>query len=570
MRSVRRPFSSSYLADDDGARAFLPLDFRVARDRIGKARAAAERARALSPALAASLRVQNGRLPASGARADNLEALVSGRAAVVATGQQVGLFLGPLYGFYKAATAVVVARVMEAESGVRCVPLFWLQTEDHDYAEIAAATVADDGGSPVTLALAPERDAEARVSIAHRRLGDEASDLVEKLAALLGAGDPARHAIDLLRAHYRPGRPLADAFAGAMAALFGEEGLLFLDPRVAPVARLAAPIYRRALETAATIETTLAERRAALDAAGFAEQIPARAGCALVFHHLNDATGPRFRLKRPSAGAPPGRGGGGGEGGGDAGWCLAGADERVSEAEIARLLADDPLRFSTSALLRPIVQDSILPVAAYVGGPAEISYFAELAPLHPHFDLPPPLIVPRARFRVIDGRCRRLLRELDIVPDDLARPSHELRARVTPRERARRPAENDADPAALIRRVTDEITPAVNDIAAAIASADPADRNLVRAAERTRATVAHALRRLTDRYARKLAERDQAAIRRLDRLRAALLPGGVPQERVYAWPSFAGRIGPGPFKRLVLERLEAVGPFGASVHDLDA
>ena len=295
---MRGPFSSSFLAGDATARGFLPLDFRAGGDRVSQARLAAERARAIAPALAAELREQQARLPPSPARAANLEALAGGRAAVVVTGQQVGLFLGPLYSFYKAASAVAVARALEAESGVRCVPLFWLQTEDHDYAEIASATVAASDGAPVRLALADEATDEARVSLAHRCLGAEVGALIDRLAELLLPSDAAQETVALLRASYVAGRPIAAAFAQLMATLFADEGLLFLDPRVGTVARLAAPIYGHALETAASIETCLDGRRAALEAAGFAEQIPARPGCALVFHHRGSARGRRRRSRR--------------------------------------------------------------------------------------------------------------------------------------------------------------------------------------------------------------------------------------------------------------------------------
>src|SRR4051812_13263998 len=168
MRSVPRPFSSSYLAGEEIVRRFIPLDFRSGADRIGPTRTAPERH--VAPALLSVLRDQQTALPVSRARTQNLEALADGGTAVVATGQQVGLFLGPLYGFYKAASAIAVARALAAESGVRCVPLFWLQTEDHDYAEIASATVAGSGGAPLTRSLPAETAAATRVSIAHRQL----------------------------------------------------------------------------------------------------------------------------------------------------------------------------------------------------------------------------------------------------------------------------------------------------------------------------------------------------------------------------------------------------------------
>src|SRR5438067_6713259 len=184
MPSVPRGFESSYLAGEAISRTFIPLDFRSGADRRRRTRAAAER-RADS-SLLAELREQQAALGLSPARAAHLEALAAGGTAVVVTGQQVGLFLGPLYGFYKAASAVAIARALSAEAGVRCVPLFWLQTEDHDFAEIAGATIASADGMPVRLALADEPAGQRRASIAHRTLGAEINPLLDTLAELLG------------------------------------------------------------------------------------------------------------------------------------------------------------------------------------------------------------------------------------------------------------------------------------------------------------------------------------------------------------------------------------------------
>jgi bacillithiol biosynthesis cysteine-adding enzyme BshC len=545
MLSVPRPFSSSYLAGEEIARRFIALDFRSGPDRVARTRAAA--ARRISPGLVAVLREQQAALPASRARTHNLEALAAGGTAVVASGQQVGLFLGPLYGFYKAASAIAVARALEAESGVRCVPLFWLQTEDHDFAEIASATVAGGGGAPVRLSLPDEPPAEARISIAHRRLPPEVGALLDTLAELLGAGPAAKETLALLRAHYTVGRPIAQAFAGVLAALFADEGLLIFDPREARVAALAAPLYREALDAAPTLGQRLEEQGAALAEAGFERQIPLRPGCALVFAHLGSAHGPRFRMERTGTSA----------------WRLSGADGAFSAQEIADALAQDPLRFSTSALLRPIVQDTLLPTAAYVGGPAEVSYFAQTGPLYQHFRLAMPLIVPRGRFRCLDVHTRRRLTELGLVADDVVRPQAELLARLPQTASPELPR-----PADLAARVAAEIAPAVEQIAAAASALDPKDRNLARAAKRTQAHVARALARLTGRYARKLAEREGVALGRLARVQNALAPGGVPQERAYAWPSLAGRLGPAALKALVFGRLAAVGPFTTALQDL--
>ncbi|MEA2699942.1 MAG: bacillithiol synthase [Myxococcales bacterium] len=545
--SVRRPFSSSYLAGEAAARAFIRADFRDAGERKAAARRAA--ARMAAPGLVAALRDQDARLPESAARRRNLERLAAGGTAVVATGQQVGLFLGPLYSFYKAASAVAVARAIEGETGIPCVPLFWLQTEDHDFAEIAGCTVAGAGvdAAPARLSL---RLDSARCSIAHRVLGDEVGELVDALGDALPPGPAADETVALLRAHYVTGRPVAAAFAGLLATLFADEGLLILDPRDARVAAEAVPTYRRTLETTADLEQCLAARRAQLDHAGFGEQITLRPNCSLLFFHPQGATGPRFRLQRPPSAA-------------DRPWTLAGDQKSLalSPDEVTQTLQSEPLRFSTSALLRPIVQDTLLPTVAYVGGPGEINYFAQMAPLYDHFGLTPPLVVPRGRFRVIDAGARRLLRQLGLAPDDVGRP----RAALADRLPLQRPP-GAPDPAQLRKRVAEQLTPLVEELITSTLAAGPSQ---VRAADRTRASVAHALRRLVDRYEYTLVERDTVTSGRLERLQAALCPEGVPQERFYSWPSLAGRYGWRPLKTLVLERLQSAGPFSTDLQDIE-
>jgi bacillithiol biosynthesis cysteine-adding enzyme BshC len=406
--------------------------------------------------------------------------------------------------------------------------------------------VAGPDGQPVRLQLAEAGEVQPRVSVAHRCLGTDIDGVLDQVASLLDGQPGAGEVLALLRAHYRPGRSLAAAFAGVLATLFADEGLLFLDPRDARIASLAAPIYRSCLEEADLIERLLQDRQAALSAAGFATQVPVRS-CALVFFHQDRAAGPRFRLQK---GAREGAGA----------WALAGTTARVADAELLDLLAREPLRFSTSALLRPIVQDALLPTVAYVGGPGEINYFAELGPLYQHFEVVPPLLVPRARFRCVDARTRRWLEQAGLVAADLAQPSRDIRARLHPAVPAGSP-----DPQELRARVARQILPAVEEIASAISATG---ESLRRPAQRTRDSVAHVLERLIGRYARGLVERDETTLRRIEKLEMVLNPGGVAQERFYGWPWLASRLGPAVFKRLVFERLEQAGAFATDILEL--
>jgi bacillithiol biosynthesis cysteine-adding enzyme BshC len=549
---VGRAFSNSYLAGEPAAHAFFAPVFREPELRIDRARNAAKRG--IAPALVRALRDQQAEWGASAARQANLEALASGHAAVVVTGQQVGLFLGPLYAFYKAASAIAIARALEKESGVRCVPVFWLQSEDHDFEEIRSCNVAGTEGAPVVLSLPDPLDGQGRASVANRILPTDVTSLLGDLAQHLPAGPAADETLAFLRTYYRPGVGIVASFAGALASIFSEEGLLLLNPRDARIAELATPIYRRCLEDCGTIEQLLHERSQALAAAGFAEQVSVREDGALVFFHREAVTGPRVRLLQ----AQKGRAGQAGTTGTD--WLLAGSHDTVPAAEVDRLLAHEPLRFSTSALLRPIVQDTLLPTVGYVGGPGEINYFAQVQPLYAHFGLQPPLLLPRARFRLLDVPTRRRLAQLHLSANDVCLPSDQLLSRMAGTEAT-------TSPAHLRETVERQILPAVDALVTTVgAEADP---GLQKLAKRTRERVVYRLDRLLARYARVLAEKDTTAMQRLQRLQWTLCPKGIPQERFYGWPWLAAQLGISAARRLVLDHLAAHGPFVTDLQDLE-
>ncbi|HEX4456953.1 MAG TPA: bacillithiol biosynthesis BshC, partial [Polyangia bacterium] len=332
-RNVAATFYASYLAAGMQSGALYPVGFGARDERVTRTRAAAQRS--LAPGILARLRQDNEPLGFSEAARRNLDALAQPNVAVVVTGQQVGLCLGPLYTIFKAATAIAVARQLEAESGVRCLPLFWLQTEDQDFDEIASCTVPRPDGELMTLRL-DDDPALARVPVAERRIGAELAAQFDALADALGGLPFADETLALLRAHYRPGHSPARAFAGVLAAIFADDGLLVLDPRNEVVAGLAAPLVRAAVADHATIDALLTERAQALAAAGLAEQVRTRPGSPLCFFHPAGARGPRHRLTHCSGG-----------------FAVDGSGEVVTQAELLATLAREPMRFSTSALLRP-------------------------------------------------------------------------------------------------------------------------------------------------------------------------------------------------------------------------
>ena len=506
------------------ADAFLPHAFgsREAR-RAAVARAAA---RPVSAALLDELAAQQAALPPTAAQQRALETLGKPGSAVVVTGQQVGLFLGPLYTIYKAATAVVLAEALALDTGTPVVPIFWMATEDHDFAEIDHCAIARGGAeTPLRLRVSGDGRADARAPVAETRLGADVTAAVESLRDALAARPAGAEVAALVAEHYRPGARFGDAFAGLLSSLFAEHGLLLFHPRTAAVATLAAPVYRTALARAGEVAERLLARDAALAEAGFASQVHVRADASLVFAH--DERGARQLVRVEDAPA------------------------RAADVDAA------PLSFSSSALLRPIVQDTLLPTAAYVGGPAECSYFGQSSVLYDLFDLPVPLVCPRARFRLVDARTRARLDALGLSPAAVEQPMELLLAAVG----TLRPA--PVAPADLRAAILDAPLDA---LAALPARIGIADRELARAFNRTRATVERAVERLTARYARTLALRDAECASALQRAAASLFPDGEPQERIFAFPSFAADAGARAF---VTGILGAVKPFDPSVQDLD-
>jgi bacillithiol biosynthesis cysteine-adding enzyme BshC len=528
-------FFPPFIAADPGAAALLPV--RPLDE--GAWDSALQRASRRRPAagLLDELRRQGAILPPSPERDRNLDRLAQPGSTVVVTGQQTGLFLGPLYTLHKAATAVARARWLSERSGRPCVPLFWLQTEDHDWEEVARAELLLPGGRKV-LELPAETPEQARVSMAQRTLPVEVESLTAALSDLLQASPHGTAVAALIARHYQRGRTPGAAFAGVLAELFAEEGLLILDPRTPALAQLASPVLYRAIVEQRDIAAALTTRAELLAKHGFTEQVRTRPDASLAFFHPRGPSGPRYRLQCAGAG-----------------FCTPQGE--VTRAELLACLKAEPLCFSTSALLRPLVQDTLLPTAAYIGGPAECAYFAQLPPVYALFGLELPMVAPRARLRVLDERTRQHLLRLGLRAEDADRPRDEVAAQVQTRPAWLPPADW------LRARL---IGPLERELEALLPHAVSLDPGLAKNVRKTRDHVAYGVEKLLRRLERAALARDHVAAENLDQLLTELRPGGIPQERVYAFPPLAAQVG---VRRLISRLVEAARPLSADVRSVD-
>jgi bacillithiol biosynthesis cysteine-adding enzyme BshC len=342
-------------------------------------------------AVAAVLREQNEGLKAGDAALNNISRLEKGAVAVV-TGQQVGLFGGPAYSFYKALSAIETARLL-TKSGVEAVPVFWMATEDHDLDEVRHVTFFHDG-KLVKFELPPQTGAPTAVG--PQKLGPQVAEFVRAATVMLG-GPAGGDVAALLRASYTPDETYASAFGKLFAGLFASHGLILLNPLDARLHKVAEPIYRQAAEDRGALNEALLARSKELERAGFAPQVKVTGKSTALFH-----MGPGGREAIRSNGAQ-----------------FQADTQSWSGQELINAISQSPETFSPNALLRPVVQDYLLPTVAYFGGPAEITYFAQSEVFYSKLLHRQPVFFSRAGFTLVDSKAQRLLEQYKITVEDV-------------------------------------------------------------------------------------------------------------------------------------------------------
>ncbi len=442
-----------------------------------------------------------------------VEALRDPEVLVVTTGQQPGLFTGPLYVVHKALSAAALARVLSDRWGRKVAPVFWLAGDDHDFAEASTASWLDSDGTPITWAL-PERPGDAPLTPMYREPLDEAVQAgLEALGAAIPPSEFRESVLDWLGRWYRTGRTVAEAFGGALAELLAPAGIVCLDSTHPAVKRLAMPMVRKALHRAPEIEARLLEEKERLERDGPTVTVSVGHGATLVM--IEGAAG-RDRVILDDEGFHARRSG-----------------ERWSRDEIDQLLEDAPERFSPNVLLRPVVESGLLPTVAYVAGPGELRYLPMAAPVYSLLEVPRQLPVPRWSGLGVEPRVERILRKFDISLGEVLAPGQELEARIA---RAHLPGEA-LEALTRIRDCLEREYDTVSRVATAI------DPTLARPVG---STLHHALSGADD-IEKKLVshqkKREATELSQIQRARDALQPGGVAQERRLTVAPFLARYG---------------------------
>jgi bacillithiol synthase len=442
----------------------------------------------------------------------NLTRLRQGASAIV-TGQQVGLFGGPMFSIYKALTAVKLAEEATA-AGIDSVPVFWLATSDHDLAEVNHVSMLGSDGLLRTLSTSSHAVAGAPVSDV--RLGNEILPVVEEAVSLLGDTEASQ----FLRESYRPGETLGTAFARFYARLFGAWGVILLDASDAELHRLAEPIYRTAIERAEDLSAALLSRGQALGSADYYQQVKVTASSVLLFAQRDGA---RTAIHRR-------------EGANGIAEFVIGNDagaEKLSSAELLDQISAAPQNFSPNVLLRPVVQDYLFPTIAYAGGAAETAYFAQVGAVYEIILGRVTPIVPRFSATLVEPKTQRWLRQYGVSVLDtfhgLEALRHTLAGRTLP-----------AGLQSAFDRANKSVEESFSGLKDALAQLDP---TLVEASQTGASKVHYQLDRLRERAMAAELRRSEVVSRHAEALSHALYPQNALQERGIAGIYFVARHG---------------------------
>ena len=389
-----------YLDFTPSAQQFYPRSPRLlewAKDESSRIQYPADR----RERVAKILERQNQSFGASPKTLDNIARFREGSLAAV-TGQQVGLFGGPVFSIYKALTAVKLAQEA-SQMGLNCVPVFWLATEDHDLDEVNQVNLLRPDGQLDRLSIPTRGDKD--LPVGGVTFGKEISEVVARAEDLLGESEAAQ----LLADCYHPGETFGTAFAKLFARLFADLGVILLDGSDPELDRIVAPLYRQVIEQASDLNQKLFRRDEQLQAAGYHQQVRITPTSTPLLAMVD---GSRIPIHADVPGS-----------------FLIGENEH-SQQELAALADSSPQSLSPNVLLRPIVQDYLLPTLAYVGGAAEVAYFAQAGALYEALVGRVTPIVPRFSATLIEAKPQALLEKYNLSLTDVFQGPEPLRETI--------------------------------------------------------------------------------------------------------------------------------------------
>jgi len=494
------PLANDYIYDHGKVRAFYNGDFRDPAAFERQTQSVRSR-QIVREDLAAVLTEQNRSYGCGPETLGAIERIVRDKACAVVTGQQVGLFSGPLYTIYKALTAIKLAEALSRRGLGSFVPVFWLASDDHDLAEIDHIALMDkDNRLREIRCQTPSR--ESKVPVSNIPLPPDIADCLEQLKDMTLDTEFKADILSSLSEAYAPGRSYVEAFGRWMTRLFRSRGLILIDAGDPRLKEMGRDVFYREIagDSPSTRQALAASER--LQQAGYEAQIPLHSGILNQFYMERERHAIQWK---------------------DGAFDVKGLPAMATKEDLLRLAKEKPSLFSPNVLLRPLYQDAVLPTVAYVGGPSEIAYFGQLKGVYEAFGLPMPVVYPRKSLTIVEGKIDHILKKYHLSVPDLWRNAAGAIGDVTKEDIP------DSVGQALLR-VRDHLEGGYASLKAEILAFDP---GLAESVDLAKGKMNQQLNFLEKKARQAATKRNDIAVRQLHKAVDNLFPNQRLQERVF-------------------------------------
>ncbi len=433
---------------------------------------------------------------------DTIEQLSEKNTYAIVTGQQVGIFTGPLYTIYKAATAIKLSIHLSQKFGAKFIPIFWMESNDHDIKEVNHLYITDSESNLVKLEYTPS-GYKPGSQMKNVVIEEDFLDFVHDFNRHFHDTEFKTEIFEIIRESYQPSQNLCHAFARMMCRLFSKYGLVILDPSDTDIKKLMIPIFKQEIEHPLRSTKSINALGEKLRSCGYDSQIEKSEDSINLFIEEN---GIRRKLFYSNGY-----------------FKIEGNEKDFTRDQLLEILNISPQRFSPNVALRPIAQDYILPTVVYIAGPGEISYFAQLGELYQYNNVDMPIIYPRESLIIIENKIQKIIDAYNLDISDLALNYEELFSKIS-RQKVSKDIENIIE---YSRYGVEEI---FDKLIKELSNFDPDLKNI---SESVKKKIEHQLSILREKAYQVKIRRDEVTRNQIKRACVNIFPDSKPQERVF-------------------------------------
>jgi len=513
-----------YLYEHENVGNFYRYDFRNKENYLKIFKSISEKPREAAAYISSILIEQYSSVDSSELTKKNIKLLSDSKTMAIVTGQQLGIIGGPLYTFYKIITAIKLSRYLsERYDDYNFVPVFWLEGDDHDFNEVRSIKLPDESNKMQTISYGEAIDEEdVRQSVGLLQFDDSIIEFINNLSKHLRETEFTKDIIDQIHTFYQPGKTFKDSFFELVHSLFDHYGLVILNPLDDRVKQLLKPVFKKEIIDFREHTEKLVYVSATLEEIYHAQ---VKVKPVNLFLRVEDG---RYSIE-PT----------------DDGFKLKRKRKSFTQDELLDILENEPQRFSPNVLLRPICQDYLLPTSFYVGGPSEVSYFAQILPLYEFYNLTPPVIYPRSSATLVEKNIGSILDKHSIEVADIFIDTENVKRKIL-----NTISENSIDD--VFNNITNQIELSFDQLKEKLFDLD---KTVADSSNRYRDKIINSINELKSKAEKAHQKKHEVTLRQIDRAAGNLFPNNNLQEREFNFTYFVNKYS-NEFIKIIFDKLQ--------------